>query len=215
MGNRTLNILGRVLRNLRRHNVTTSELTDEDVFDQIEQGIDLIISEINTSTSIKIVFKEGESEYSLSTDSESVLNKRNNIASIKVVKAPKKFIGFNVISNKEFFDIISNNQDYQMFPIIGTVIDNKLRIFPTPTIEDEGKEIEIIVYLSFSRNTINKETEPELPQYYDKSLELFCTSQFLSGQERLQYLSEYKSEVQRLRPLEQRKHFNLQRPSVF
>lgn len=215
MANRTLNIVGRVLRNLRRHNVTTSEITDEDICDQIEQAEDLIISEINTTVSVKIILKENQEEYALSTDNNDILNKRVNIASIKVVKVANELIGMSVVSNKEFFGKVSEFGGFENCPIIGTIIDNKLRIYPIPTIEDEDKEIELIVYLGSSRHAIDKDTEPELPQYFDKSLELFSTSQFLSGQERTQYLAEFKSEVQRLRPLEHRRHFNLQRPTVF
>ena len=68
---RSLDLIGRVLRNLRRHNITTSEALDEDVLDELNQGQNQIISEINTDKSVTITLLEGIDSYALTTDEET------------------------------------------------------------------------------------------------------------------------------------------------
>lgn len=229
--NRTTNITGRVLRNLRRYGFTTSEIQDEEVFDELSLGQDNIISEINTDKTITITLKTGIDLYPLTTDAiveDAVL--RKNIASVKIVKLPTDWLPisndygnvnlqtrrFDVISNKEFIEFVNANQSSTItHPVIGTVIDNQLKIFPAPSSSLNNVELEFFVYLISSTQKIDKTTEPELPNIYDKVLEIFATSQFLSGNDRAQWLLEYKKELKQLRSLQHRKHFNLQRPSVW
>ena len=63
---RSLDLIGRVLKNVRRHGVTTSEVLDEDVLDELNQGQNQIISEINPDKIFSVVFKTGIDSYSLS-----------------------------------------------------------------------------------------------------------------------------------------------------
>lgn len=69
---RTLSLIGRVLRNVRRHGITTSDILDEDVLDELNQGQNQIISEINTEKSVTIALLNGVDSYALSTDVETV-----------------------------------------------------------------------------------------------------------------------------------------------
>jgi len=153
---------------------------------------------------------------------------RKNIASVKVVKLPSDWTtstsdfgntpffgsGFKVISTLDFINAVNANPNLTGRPRIGTVIDNRLKIFPVPTADYAGAELEFLVYLKSATTTISKTIEPELPEVFDKCLEYFATSQFLSGKDRVQWQSDYRNELMRLRPIEHRKHFNLSRPAI-
>lgn len=124
---------------------------------------------------------------------------------------------FQIVSNKEFAEFVNNNSTTVSdgVPLAGTVINGELKIFPKPSATEEGKNIELMVYLSASTTTISSTTEPEVPEMYDKAIELYVTSQFLTGAARSQYLIEFENEIKRLKPITHRKHFNLNRPSVW
>ena len=216
MANRTAKIEGRVLRNLRRHGVTTSQVQSEDIYDEMENGINHIISEVSTDKIITVTLKTNVDTYPLTTDDldEDVL--RQNIAAVKVAKLPSTWLyKFEVITNKEFAEKVNANPTSTIIqPAVGTIIDGKLKIFPAPSSGDNGVELELFSYLSSSTQTINATTEPELPGVWDKAIELYVTAQFLSGDDRQQWLNDFGSELKRLKPTYHRKHFNLDRPSV-
>lgn len=161
---------------------------------------------------------------------------RKNIASVKVVKLPEGWAtsdstsdfgnvsslpqGFTVIENDRFIELVNANPGLTGRPRIGHIIDNRLIVYPVPTIDEAGEELELLVYLKSATTTIDynratdNETEPELPEVFDKLLEYFATSQFLSGRDRAQWLSDYNNELKRLKPIEHRKHHNLERPPI-
>jgi|GEM_PF-3518072 hypothetical protein len=231
MVNRTTNITGRVLRNLKNHGITTSQIQDEEVWDELSNGQDNIISEINTDKTITITLETGIDIYPLTTDAiieDAVL--RKNVGAVKAVKLPADWLPtssdygnvssqsrrFDVVSNKEFIEFVNVNQTTTItHPVIGTVVGNQLKIFPAPSSSLNNVEMEFFVYLISSTQKITGVIEPELPNIWDKCLECFATAQFLNGNERQQWLSEYSAELRRLRPAQHRKHFNLQRPSVW
>jgi hypothetical protein len=217
MANRTAKIEGRVLRNLRRHGVTVSDVRSEDIYDEMENGINHIISEVNTDKIITLTLATNVDTYPLTTDNVEGDVLRKNVAAVKIVKLPSTWLyNFEVVSNKEFVEKVNANPTPTIIqPVIGTVIDGNLKIFPPPSSGDNGVELELFSYLSSSTQTINATTEPELPGVWDKAIELYVTSQFLSGKDRQQWLLEYNNELNRLRPLQHRKHFNLQRESIW
>ncbi len=218
MANRTTNITGRVLRNLKRHGVTTSQIQDEEVWDELNNGVDHIISEINTDKIIKIKLATGVDIYPLTTDAivEGAIL-RKNIATVKIVKLPSGWLyNFEVVSNKEFIEKVNANPTSTIKqPVIGTVIDNQLKIYPVPDSSLNNVEMEFFVYLSSSTQKVNRTIEPELTNNWNKALECYATAQFLSGKDRQQWLDDFEKELRRLRPLQHRKHFNLNRPSAW
>jgi len=88
---RSLDLIGRVLRNLRRHNITTSEALDEDVLDELNQGQNQIISEINTDKSVTITLLEGIDSYALTTDEETETEETTTM---------KEFVNYDLIGTK-------------------------------------------------------------------------------------------------------------------
>lgn len=116
----------------------------------------------------------------------------------------------NYIKNSAFGSNIVNT--YQ--PLIGTIIDKRLQVYPVPNADYADLEIELMVYLKSSDTIIDKDTNPDPDPEYDKALELYATAQFLSNPDRSQYMNEFKQENLRLRPLLQRKHHNISRPKV-
>lgn len=242
MANRTEYIIGRVLKNLKRIGIDDNLITQEDVLDELNQAQNQIISEIDFVKSIKITIKENQTEYLLTTDLIISNNgypeyfekpidtepKRMNVASIKVAKLPTNWTtidssdynnypiskGFDVIPEKRFIEVVNNSPNRIGKPVIGTVIDNKLRIYPTPDINFEGDEIEFIIQIKSSTQDITLVIEPELPEIYDKCLEYFVVSQFLEGDLRMQFRNEYQAEVNRLRGMESRKNHILIKPPI-
>ena len=181
MSNRSTILIGKVLRDLRRHGVSDSSLKDEEIYSELSQGQDNIISEINTDKIIPITLSTGIDTYSLSTDTitDENLPLRMNIASIKIVELPIAWrrYGFEVIPNNEFVQKVNSNPSTPIaHPVIGTVIDNKLKIYPAPSSDYNGIVLEFFVYLISSTQKITKDTEPELPEIWDKSLEYYAVS---------------------------------------
>lgn len=386
---RTAKLLGRVLRNLKRHGVRENESLDEEIYGELTSGQDNIISSTHPDRIVTLTLKDGIEYYPLTTDSvtdpESASYK-NNITSIKVVKQPQDFLyRFKVVSNIEFINILegvfpgwdnlgygdsvpdimpyiktgielegtkngvnteftipqsggivygsekiylngvpqNKNADYdiegttitfvgsiipdsldtlvadyiavnpfmksgvtlsgdrdgtnrtftipessnivrgseQIFfngilqvrnvdyeindkvivflhsilpvqedslianwiiltdagagqPRIGTVIGKRLRVYPVPGEIADGKEIELFVYQKTSQGIIDADNEPELDEEYDKALEYFATAQFLSGQERSQWINDFDKEKERLKPLTHRKRTPIERSPI-
>lgn len=225
---RTRDILSKVYRNLKRYGIDTNDLQDQEIFDELVLAQDRIISDHFSDKIVKIIFVEGQDTYPLSTDNGETIE-RKNIASVKIIKLPSGWTfnstqdfgnvnmfprGFEVISNARFVDIINANPDIIGKPLVGTIINSELKVYPVPTEDEVGKEIELYVYLSSSAGVINDENEPELPNFYDKSLELFATAQFLSSKERGELLNEFSAEANRVRPIINRKHHNLYKPPI-
>ena len=119
--------------------------------------------------------------------------------------------GFVVIPNLDFVNLVNDNQSLTGRPRIATIINNKLQVYPIPTAEEEGKEIKLYVYISSSAGIIDDDNEPEISNNFDKALENYATSQFLSGDERNQFMNDFASDVKRLMPIQNRKHHNLSR----
>jgi len=213
MANRTTNIIGRVLRNLKRAGILSSDITDDEIVDEMNQCTIQINSESNPDKIISITLQTGIDSYILTASTSN----KNNIASVRAVKLPTDWTyKFSIISNKEFVDKVNlyrNNSLTQ--PVIGTVIDAQLKIYPTPILTDNNKVLELYTYLSSSVSKIDINTEPELPDIWDKCYELFCSAQFLSGNDRAEYLTEFVSEVKRLRVIPHRKSHTMQSPSVW
>jgi hypothetical protein len=217
MSNRTIVLTENVLRKLRQHNVKTTDIDSGDVIAALNLAQDNIISEVQPSKTIVIELQTGVDSYLLSTDTGLEIS-RKNIAKITVGKLPEGWVssssdfgnerscqGFNIIPDNEF--AVYANSGITGRPAVGTVIDNKLKILPVPTVDYNGNEIELYVNLSSATTKITKTVEPELEAYWDNALELFALAQFLTGQNRTQTLNEYNVEVRRLRPISNRNNF--------
>lgn len=216
---RATKIYGRVVRNLKRYNLQANDdFVPDEVYDEMTEVQNMIISEISPTKKITITMEEDVETYGLSTDTSALITtKRKNIGGIKIVKLPTDWMyGFDVVPNKEFFEKVNANPTTTINqPVVGTVIDYQLQVYPAPSSEVDGDELEFIVYENFAAQDIDESTEPELPQMFDKCLEQGATAQFLSGNEREQWLNNYNMGLKRLRPLIHRTNFNLQAPSVW
>jgi hypothetical protein len=215
---RSTDILSRVFRNLKRHEINIDDILDEEIWDVLVLAQDRIISEVFTDKIIEITLVEDQDTYDLTTNletevEEEVVIPRANIASIKVVEIPTGWKPFNVIPNYDFVNTV-NETIREGQPCIGTVIGGKLKIYPVPTEDYEDEVIKLYTYLSSSAGLINATAEPEIPNMFDEALEQFATSRFLSGDERKEWDGYFEKEVFRLRPIPNRKHHNITRPSI-
>lgn len=217
MSNRSTNIKSRIFRSLNKNGVKNSDVVDTEIYDEIEKAQDHIISEVCTDKTVKIAMIDGVKEYDLTTEpyiSGSTIQRRRNIASVKVVQKPSDWTDFEIVSNNEFVNFNNNLSASSSQPVIGTIIDSKLIVSPTPDSTVEGDEIELYVYLSSSMGQIDKDTEPEIPEYFDKALEYFATAQFLIGEAMFAYMKLFNEELMRTRPIYQRKRHNSSRKVI-
>lgn len=212
MSNRSTNILGRILRNLQRHGLTVSDVTDDDIWSELTQGVNNIISEIRYRKVVPITLQTDVDIYSLTTG-----DNKDNIASVKVLKMPTGWrYDFKILPNSKFIKVVNENQGTAIKqPVVGTVIDGNLKIFPVPSSDYNNVELEFWCMLKSSTQNVDKDNEPEIPDMWDKALEVFATAQFLSGNDRAQFLNEYTVELKRLRPLASRDNHPLQRPDAY
>jgi hypothetical protein len=220
MSNRTIILTENVLRKLRQHNVKTTDISPGDVIATLNQAQDNIISEVQPRKTIVIELQTGIDSYPLSTDTGIPIS-RKNIAKISVGKLPGGWTssssdfnnqgffpaGFNIIPDNKFAECINSSSVTTGRPVIGTVIDNQLKVAPAPAGDYDGDEIELYVNISSAATKITQTVEPELEAYWDNALELFTLAQFLTGQSRAQTLNEYNIEVRRLRPITSRNNF--------
>lgn len=200
-------LLGRVLRNLKRYGLKENETLDDEIYGELNIAQNHIISHIQPSSLIKITLETNKEYYPLV--SNTVGNPpitKSNIISIKIVSLPPELEGtFDVVSNVEFVDAIVEKRVLPTGkPSVGTIIDGQLRVRPIPTVEYNGKSIELYVYKKMATTTISETTLPEVGEEFDKALELYATAQFLIGRDRNQFLSEFSMELRRLSPLTHR-----------
>jgi len=99
-------------------------------------------------------------------------------------------------------------------PIIGTIIGKRLKVFPIPDSDVDGKTIDLYVYQKSSANVIDENNEPEVDDEYDKALEYFATAQFLIGKDRTQWMNDYNAEKERLKRLTHKKRGPMNRQSI-
>jgi len=107
---RTKDLIGRIFRNLKRHGVTTSDHTDEDVLDALNAGQNHIISEINPDKIITIELQTGISSYNLTTTPEEIVEENTTMAN---------FINNNLVGNKNGTNIVFS---YPTMPVVGSEI---------------------------------------------------------------------------------------------
>ncbi|MEM3091548.1 MAG: hypothetical protein QXD05_00220 [Candidatus Pacearchaeota archaeon] len=201
--NRSTKIKSNILSNLKRHGLYESDVTDEEIYSQMQRAQDLIINETGIIKEIEITLHQNQVEYILSSDQS-----KRNVAVIKSIKIPDNWVyGFEILTNKEFL-YRQRHYTYGISqPVIGTVYDNKLIVYPKPGANYEGNIIKLIVNLSSSTSTINETTDPELPEYFDKAIELYATSQLFAGNLRVQFLNEFNYELTRIKPIPNKMNF--------
>lgn len=117
----------------------------------------------------------------------------------------------NYIQYSAFGNAIVNTTQ----PLIGTIIGNRLEVYPVPDSGYDGKEIELIVYQKSGTGIIDSTTEPELGIEWDKAMELNTTEQFLEGDARIQYHNDFEREFDNNKSLIHRKRGTIQRASVY
>lgn len=215
---RSKKILSRIYRNLETNGININNLSDAEIYDEIKIAQDRIISDVFTDKIISITLQNGIGNYLLTTGNLSVDEINLNIASIKIAELPTAWGNgirtFDIIPNKEFVETVNSSSTQTGRPKIATVIGNELKVYPIPTENEDGDEIKLYVYLSASANNVDDENEIELPNYFDKAIELYTTAQFLQGDLRILYMKEFLQELQRLKPINSRKQHTLSRPSI-
>lgn len=100
-------------------------------------------------------------------------------------------------------------------PLVGTIIGNRLEVYPIPDSSFDGKEIELIVYQKSGTGVISSTALPELSDEWDKALEYNTTEQFLEGKAREQYHNDFEREFDNNRSLIHRKRGTIQRASIY
>jgi len=110
MPNRSTKIQGKVLRNLKRHGQTESESLAEEIYSELQDAQDNIISTIEPSRNITITLKTDEETYPLTSETvvdPALTTYKGNISSVKVIKQPRGFLyAFRILSNVEFVKFI-------------------------------------------------------------------------------------------------------------
>lgn len=111
---RATKILGKVLRNLKKYGIAEGDITDEEIFSELVDAQDNIISDTFPNKIITITLEENEEYYPLTTDTvtnPALTTYKNNISSVKVVKQPTGFsYPFSIISNIEFVRLIDGDE---------------------------------------------------------------------------------------------------------
>lgn len=224
--NRSTNIKSRVYRNLLKLGFKNSDVVDEEIYDQIQQAQDNIIADAFPDMKVTIAIEDGVTDYLLSSDTTDP-KVRRNVASVKVIEIPSSWTStiddygntnllggdiFPIVSNKDFADYKNNSNLGDGQPRVGTIVDGTLIMYPTPDDTVDGDELTLYCYKSSSAGSIDKDTVPEISEFFDKAMELYATSQFLVSKERAQWLLEFEEEMKKKRPIQNRKHHNFQRP---
>lgn len=215
MGRATI-IKSAVIRNLKRAGIGPNDVLDEQIYDELLNGQNHIISETNPDAKITIVLQDEKSEYELATG--DVVHDRSNVVSVKVAKRPASFLNntFEIVSTREFVERVNRSITTTGQPIMGTIRDRKLEVWPVPDNDMDGEEIILYVYLSSSQAIEISDTEdPELAPEWDKALEYYATAQFLDSPQKDNYDARFERELNRLKGTVHRKSKNMQAPSVW
>jgi len=239
--NRSTNIKSRVIRNLRIQGIDVSRVQDEEIYDALMLGQNSIIARAYPERILTVCIQQDEDSYLLTTGREKVNDKGSylrNIGSVKCTKTPEGWrYPFQIIPNSEFIKIVNGAQavdydwdsiiknfgwedfdiDFHILkqPLIGTIIQNELKVYPTPSADYDGDELEFYVYLKSAAGVINEKTEPDLDSLWDYSLEQFATAQFLQAELKASFMAEHLREVRDNSVLEHRKEGTRSRPAVW
>lgn len=130
-GDRSKKIKGRVLRNLKSLGMSLTDVIDDEVYGEMQEAVNHIVSESNPDKEITITLKENVNSYPLTTEDvsdPSLTTYDNNIASVKVVELPNSFMyGFSIVPNNEFQKIIDyfvNSDLYGYCYSVGSLLFN-------------------------------------------------------------------------------------------
>jgi len=201
---RTANILGRVVRNLRKHdpvNYVPANVTE--IYDEMAKAQDQIIALCQFDKEIEILLITGQEDYSLTVST------RNIIGSIKTIITPDDWnYPIEIVDNAEWDNIVNGSYSITQ-PLYATIFTHKLLLHPVPTSGHNGDILKVWAYLNASLTIIGASVEPEIPDYWDDAIEYYTTSKFLIGPDRERFYGMFVNQVRELGHLVQKKHHKL------
>ncbi len=231
MANRSQNILSRVYRNLRKYSYPLNDIEETEIYDEMQNAQMDILARTHGERKVTVTLATDTNTYTLSAGGS-----RLNVSSVKAAVVPEDWqYPFQILPNDSFV-AIKNSDDAALYnwetiwenwgfgsnipdvstkqPLIGTIINNVLEVYPTPDSDYNGDEIELWVYMAGSNTTISSTVNPETPDIFDKAIEYYATSEIISGDISQYYRNLYEAEILKHKSLFLRKHFNINRPAV-
>lgn len=239
--NRSTKIIGRVYRNVKSFGISHGDLTQSEILDEMNNAQDEIVGRAKLEGKANIVLETDVKEYDLvAGDDLELLDSevKYNIRSIKGIIVPTDWTYKPLlISNQEFTDLVAENwtseeliKNYNIpinqtnysiaeadnvsnvdQPLVFTILNNKLNMYPIPTSDYNGDIIILYVYLSSSITAITEAVEPEIPSYWDKAIEYYTTSQFVMNKDKGIYLQLFEKEIQTKKSIAHVKRHNIER----
>jgi hypothetical protein len=100
-------------------------------------------------------------------------------------------------------------------PLIGTIIKNRLHVYPIPDSDFDGETIDLIVYQKSGQGSVSVTVEPELDNEWDKALEYGVTAEYLEGKSRDEYKGYYEKEFEDIKHTIPMKRGTIERASVY
>jgi len=182
-------IFGRVMRNLNKF-ITVDDTHSDFVYDDMNEAQKTIISRIITEQAFDITLVKDQEDYPLSAISGAIRN-------IKDFILPDDWdIPIVLVDSSEWNDIIHSDVTSEQ-PLFATTFDNTLKLYPMNNIVG-GELLETWCYLQAPLTTIAEAVEPELPNIWDKAIELYATAQALSPKDAAPYMAQFEDQIDKL-----------------
>ena len=182
-------IFGRIMRNLKKH-IKVDSTESGFIYDDMNEAQKMIISRVITEESFDITLVKDQTDYPLSAVSGSIRN-------IKDFILPDDWDIPIVLVEDSEWDAIFHPDVTSEQPLYATTFDNILKLFPMDAITG-GETLETWCYLQAPLTTMTKSVEPELPNIWDKAIELYATAQSLHPKEATFYLTEFEKQIEYL-----------------
>jgi len=234
MANRSTKILSRVFRNFGQYGVELSKYDDTEIYDEMQNGQAELLSRTHGERKFNITLATDTYVYPLSSDSSGL--GKVNVSLVKAIITPSDWnYPFQIVPN-DMFVSIKNQAENQLYdwatiwtnwgfgssipnvsvkqPLLGTIINGNLEVYPTPDSSYNGDVLEMWSYLAGSDYEISKTQEPELPGIWDKALEYYATAEFLTGEASVFFKKLFEAEYLKHKSLFLRKDSNMQRAGI-
>ena len=223
---RTAQILSKVRRNLSKY--SERDIQDRVIYQQMQEAQTQIILltqclekelEITTianqesydleveiengglfaSDGAELYDSDGNRLYATPDETET----ENIVGEIKSLIPPETYGPIDIVPEDEYngmkpyLTLVAN-------PSICTVFDNQIHFYPAPVSSNDI--IKAWYYLNDSITKIAKAVEPEIQIYWNKAIEYFATSEFLTGDEQVHYLNLFQDQISKYESKPHAKH---------
>jgi hypothetical protein len=183
--------------------VIIDSVLDAEIYDEISQAQVQIFANLTPDKKFLVTTINGQTDYRLTKGGVNILSAIRTFILPSTWNYPLEFVSpnqWNDVVNGGEFDSLSN-------PVRATIIGINLVLYPAPSTDNET--LTVIGSQKLPESNIDKDTDPELSEEWDKALEDYALWRLLGDGS---YYQSYNLMLEQHKNLDAYKGYSIQRP---